>query len=642
MDSASFGAQVRAAIDDSRARVASFKETEQAFGPTIRAYDSLTHGLNGLSGRVSLFSNVHPDKEMRDLCETLQQEISKLGTELSLDRGLFDRLDAVKPDGASEDETRLWEHAVRDFRRAGVDRDEATREKISALREELVKIGQRFDKNIIQGGREYVVENGHAGLAGLPQDFLDSHPEAEDGTCVLSSDPADRMAVLTYAEDSALRHAYYVRVMSRAFPENEPVLKELIAKRHELAQLLGYATYADFVTETKMTKTPGTTRSFVDRVIDSVRDRAATEIEELKAVKRQNELDEPDVIREWERSFLSESLRRERFSFDSQAVRPYFAYDRVRDGVLAVSERLYGVKFQRRDDLELWHEAVEAYDVVDDGQVVARFYLDMHARENKFKHAAMFHVSEGVVGDEPVLAEAALVCNFPEPKRENGELVDPALMLHDQVTTYFHEFGHLLHHLFGGRQRLRAFSGIATEYDFVEVPSQMYEEWAWDTDVLQTFAKHHETDEPIPAELVEKMRAAEEYGKGIQALVQMSYADLSLETYRRDPASFDVFDLAIERKGRLLPFPHTEGNQFVASFGHLNGYSAIYYTYMWSLVIAKDVFSRFESDLMNTDTANEYRAKVLAPGGSKDAKDLVRDFLGREYDYGAFEAWLAR
>ena len=312
----------------------------------------------------------------------------------------------------------------------------------------------------------------------------------------------------------------------------------------------------------------------------------------------------------WRRSF-----ERQRYAFDSQAVRPYFAYDCVRDGVLATSAELYGVEFARNEDVETWHDAVLAYDVLDKGELVARFYMDMHPRENKFKHAAMFHVSEGVVGvdeDDSRLPEAALVCNFPEPTEG-----DPGLMLHGQVTTFFHEFGHLLHHLFGGRQRFQAFSGIATEYDFVEVPSQMYEEWAWDTGVLQRFARHYQTDEPIPDELVRKMRAADEYGKGLNTLVQMYYANLSLEAYSRDPSSFDPFELALELKRELVPLGHQEGNQFVASFGHLHGYSAIYYTYMWSLVIAKDVFSRFDDDLMNGATANEYREKVLMPGAPR-------------------------
>jgi len=270
--------------------------------------------------------------------------------------------------------------------------------------------------------------------------------------------------------------------------------------------------------------------------------------------------------------------------------------------------------------------------VVDGGKVVARFFLDMHPRPQKYKHAAMFDLCVGV---DDGLPKAALVCNFPRPGP--GE---PALLQHGDVETFFHEFGHLLHHLFGGRQRYLAFSGIATEWDFVEAPSQMYEEWAWDTGVLQRFARHHETGEPIPAELVARMRSAKEYGKGLQVATQMFYAALALELHARDPDGLDTTERMVALKQSLLPFPHEEGTAFQASFGHLNGYSAIYYTYMWSLVIAKDLFSRFDGNLMDPQVAASYRQTILSAGGSKPASDLCRDFLGREYSTGPFEEWL--
>jgi thimet oligopeptidase len=249
----------------------------------------------------------------------------------------------------------------------------------------------------------------------------------------------------------------------------------------------------------------------------------------------------------------------------------------------------------------------------------------------------MFHLTDGVADGlgRRALPEAALLCNFPEPRA--GE---PCLLLHDQVTTLFHEFGHLLHHLFAGRQRFLSFSGISTERDFVEVPSQMFEEWAWDADVLAGFARHHESGERIPAELVARMRAAEEYGKGLHVLQQMFYALLSLAYYERDPAGLDPLATMLALKRELLPVRHVEGTHFHAAFGHLHGYSAMYYTYMWSLVIAKDLYSRFEDQPMDPATAAAYRREVLAPGGSRDAADLVRAFLGREYAFDAFERWL--
>jgi len=651
-DQASLAAAVRDAIAACRANVDAFAGLSEDVAPTdvARRFDGLTEPLNGLSGWVGLFSHVHPDAAMRETCEELEREIAALGTELSLHRGLYDRLAAVAPaveaDGDAE-ERRLVSHALRDFRRSGVDRDASVRERITALREELVRIGQDFDRNIVQGGGEFVIEDGPAGLAGLPADFVASHPPREDGAVVLNTDPADRMSFLSYAERSDLRRDYYRLCTNRAVPANLEVLPRLLAKRHELASVLGYRHWADYVTEDKMTKSAAAAREFLERVVALVRERAREEGRELAAKKAELEgassAQPGDTVHESERLYLTEQVKKERHGFDSQSVRPYFPYERVKKGVLDTSEALYGVTFRRNEEVALWHPSVECYDVLQggaDGPLVARFYLDMHARDDKYKHAAMFHVAEGTSAagrESGRLAEACLVCNFPEPKGD-----DPGLMLHDQVTTFFHEVGHMLHHLFAGRARFLSFSGISTESDFVEVPSQMYEEWAWDPTVLATFARHVETDEPIPVEVVERMRAADEYGKGLHTMQQMFYALLSLSYYDRDPASFEPGEMMRELKAELLPIVGEPENNFHASFGHLHGYSAMYYTYMWSLVIAKDLFARFEGDLMNRETAAEYRAKVLEPGGSRDAAELVSAFLGREYGFDAFEAWLAR
>lgn len=602
-----------------------------------RAFDAILLPLNGWVGRAGLFSQTHPDAAMREAALEMEQEISAFKTDLSLNRDVFDRLVALEPgleQVADAGDRRLIEHALRDYRRSGVDRDEATRARIRKLNEELVEVGQSFDKNIITGGRTFVIEDGHAGLAGLPEDFLASHPEDEQGRVTLSTDPQDRMPFMTYAHRGDLRHGFYREIMNRAMPDNLEVLGRLLALRHELATLLGYAHWADYVTEVKMIGSGKAARQFIDRTIALARPRAEAEYADLLEEKQETEPG-ADVVHEWESEYLKEKIRAKRYGFDSQAVRPYFAYDKVRDGVLATTASLYGVEFRRDAEAPVWHPSVECYEILDGGETIARFFLDMHPRENKYKHAAMFDVVEGVKG--VTIPEACLLCNFPEPKAG-----DPALLLHDQVTTFFHEFGHLMHHLFAGGQRYLSFAGISTEWDFVEVPSQMYEEWAWDAGVLARFATHHQDGSPIPADLVKRMRDAEEYGKCLRTLRQMVFASLSLSYYDRDPAGIDTDALMIENKRAISPFPHEQDTHMQASFGHLHGYSATYYTYMWSLVIAKDVFSRFEGDLMNTGTANEWRETVLGAGGSRDAAVLVEDFLGREYGFEAFESWLNR
>jgi thimet oligopeptidase len=282
-------------------------------------------------------------------------------------------------------------------------------------------------------------------------------------------------------------------------------------------------------------------------------------------------------------------------------------------------------------DATTWHDEVAAYDVHDASasagtDPVGRIYLDLHPREGKYKHAAQFTLTDGVAGRQ--LPEGVLVCNFSR-----------GLMEHDHVVTLFHEFGHLVHHVLGGHVAWARFAGVATEWDFVEAPSQMLEEWAWDPAILASFATDA-TGEPIPATLVEAMRASDDFGKGTQARGQMFYAAMSYRFHVERPA--DLTARMVELQEQYSPWPYQEGTHMFASFGHLGGYSSAYYTYMWSLVIAKDLFSAFDpGDLFAPDVARRYRDRVLAPGGTQDAADLVADFLGRPYTFDAYAAWLA-
>jgi thimet oligopeptidase len=316
-------------------------------------------------------------------------------------------------------------------------------------------------------------------------------------------------------------------------------------------------------------------------------------------------------------------------------MRSYFEYSKVKAGVLAITARLFGLSYRRVPSAPVWHSEVEAYDVLSGDRLLGRIFLDMHPRENKYKHYAQFTLVNGVAGRR--LPEGVLMCNFPRPG------VEPALMEHDGVRTFFHEFGHLLHHVLGGHTRWAGISGVATEWDFVEAPSQMLEEWVWDVPVLQSFARHHKTGEPIPASLVEKAKRADEYGKGLWVRQQMFYAATSLQFHARDPRGLDTTKLMAELQDRYTPFKYVDGTYFHESFGHLDGYSAIYYTYMWSLVIAKDLFSEFASaGLLDPAVASRYRKAILEPGGGKPAAALVEDFLGRPYDFRAYQSWLDR
>ncbi|MEP6859409.1 MAG: M3 family metallopeptidase, partial [Deltaproteobacteria bacterium] len=341
-------------------------------------------------------------------------------------------------------------------------------------------------------------------------------------------------------------------------------------------------------------------------------------------------------VADWQKTWLEHLVKISRYEVDASAVRQYFPYERVLAGLLEITSEIFDLRYVAvdGDTAGVWHDSVLAFDVVRGSDKLGRIFLDMHPREGKYKHAAQFPLKDGVRGLQ--LPEGVLVCNFPDPS-----VNQPALMEHDDVVTMFHEFGHLMHHVLGGHQRWITQSGVATEWDFVEAPSQMFEEWAWNATTLARFARHHETGEVIPEQLVAKMRRADKFGLGTATVQQIFYAAISLGFHRADPAVLDQLAEVQRLQKQYTPFKYVPGTKFHASFGHLVGYSAMYYTYQWSLVIAKDLLTPFEQlGLMAKDVTFAYRDRVLAPGGSRDAAELVRNFLGREYDFKAYERYL--
>lgn len=603
------------------------------FLQAVDAFDAIAQPLSPAGGLAGIFFQVHPRAGVRERAAAVEQELSRFATELSLDRAVYERLaalDLTGPEAAGQPVARrLVEHALRDFRRAGVDREEPVRARVRALREELVQVGQDFARHIAGDVRSVRVAPDE--LDGLPEDWRAAHAPGPDGLCEVTTNPTDFVPFLKYCRSAARRRELYRAYLNRGVPANLDVLRRMIALRHELANLLGYPSWAAYVTEDKMVRSEGAARDFVARVTALTGARMEREVAELLEEWRR---EEPGAValRDPDRGYVMELVRRRRCDFDSREARPYLPYAAVRQGVLDTAARLYGLRFER-SAARTWHPDVEAWDVLDGGTRRARFFLDMHPRADKFKHAAMFDLVSGLDGRR--LPEACLVCNLPRPAP--GE---PALLEPSEVVTLFHEFGHLLHHLLGGRQRWQAFSGIATEWDFVEVPSQLFEEWARDLRVLQSFARHWQTGEPIPAGLVARLRAAQEYGKGIATRIQMYYAALSLELFGAGPPVADTGAVVRRLRPAYVPFPHEEDTSFEASFGHLEGYSALYYTYMWSLVLAKDLAGAFGGDLLDGAVARRYRECILEAGGSRDASELVADFLGRPSSFEAFERWL--
>jgi len=573
-------------------------------------------------GFLGLLAEVHPDEAVRDLAEERTQRAVKAATERGLNQELFRVLSTI--DGSSLDElsSRLLAKVLLEFRRSGIGLDEHSRDRIREISERTTIIDQDFSRAIRDDVRSIRVPV--ASLDGLPADFVEAHPPAEDGLVTVTSDYPDAVPFRMFSRDADARRALLLESNNRAWPGNDELLGELLDLRHEYATLLGYASWPDFDAEVKMVGDAAAIDEFIQK-LSGAADAAGRRDRQRLIDRRALDVPGATSIDAADASFYSELVRRESFDVDSQELREYFDFQKVKQGLLDVTGRLLGLEYTAAPDAPTWHDDVSVYDVSVSGRRIGRIHLDLHPREGKYKHAAMFDITQGIAGEQ--LAEGALVCNFPT-----------GLMEHSHVTTLFHEFGHLVHHIVSNGQKWANFAGIATEWDFVEAPSQMLEEWAWDPEVLRTFAVNS-SGEPIPVDLVQRMRAADEFGNGLMVRTQTFYSAVSFYLHRDRPADRTA---AIERhQDEYDLYRYIPGTHFQASFGHLTGYSSAYYTYMWSLVIAKDLFSAFDpSDLFAPEVAGRYRDLVLAPGGSKDAADLVSDFLGRPYSFDAFAAWL--
>jgi Zn-dependent oligopeptidase len=594
----------------------------------LEVFDELGAHIDDARRLAKVISQMHPDAAMRAAAEAAEQALDKVMTEISLDEDIFGKLGGVDL-STVDDVTRYWVTKVlRDFRRSGVDRPPAVRERLRELREELVGISQEFARNINSDTKTVEVEP--SALAGLPADYVAAHPVHDDGLVRITTEYADFLPFMSYSRSGSARELLWRGFLRRGYPANGEVLKRMLERRYEMATLLGYESWAKYTTGDKMIGDDDNAAEFIARISAAAAEQSTKDYADLLARKR---LDDPEAtaVYPWESAYLSERIKAEQFAFDSLTMRPYFEYGRVKEGLMAVAAQLFGIEFRRRDDIPVWHESVDVYDVVEGGEVTGRIFLDMHPRKDKFSHAAMFSLQMGKGGRRT--PECVLLCNFPGPG---------GLMQHGEVNTFFHEFGHLLHHVFAGGQPWAGIAGIKAEWDFTEAPSQLLEEWTRDAATLARFATHHETGEPIPADLVARMRNANEFGKGLNVRRQMALADLSLSIYRRPPAEVDPVALEHETQARHLPPSFVVDDVYLhMSFGHLDGYSAIYYTYMWSLVIAKDLFTAFDpGDLLAQAVAARYRDLVLAMGGAKPAAQLVQDFLGREFTFNAFEAWL--
>ncbi len=582
--------------------------------------------FDGSSG-PGLLRRVAPDPSVREAAADCERDFSALQTRAQLSRPLYERLSAVDVSDADAKTRRFVEVTLRDYRLSGIDQDPPSRVRIEALQDEITVLEQTFMKNITEDVRGIDVRSPED-LAGMPADWIASHPPGEDGMVRVTTNYPDYMPFMRYSGRDDLRRELYLAFNTRGYPANRDVLRQLLETRYEIARLQGFETWADKAGADKMIGDAANARRFIDAALATSRPRAEADYLALLEQLGNTEA-ETEAVEAWQIAYVTEQLIQDRYQVSSEELRQYFEYERVRDGIFALTTDLFGLEIRARPDAETWDDSVEAYEFVEDGRIVGRFYLDMHPRDGKYKHAS--HVYYRVGLESKRIPESALVCNFP------GGDGHPVRMEHRQVETFLHEFGHLIHYHLRYHQ---PWVGISQpERDFIEAPSQMLEEWIYDPETLRRFAVNDE-GEPIPVETVERTAAARAFGEGLRVYGGLALADLSLSLHDRPPTEFDLEELYQQIAESHAIVPHVAEIRKFANFGHLgqSSYSASYYTYMWSQAIAYDLFSRFEeAGLRDRETAMEYRRVVLEPGGSKPAADSIAEFLDRPFNLEAFE-----
>ncbi|MDE2934222.1 MAG: Zn-dependent oligopeptidase [Chloroflexota bacterium] len=602
---------------------------ERTFGNTLGALEAATDGVSQASGQYAFMAYVATDAELREAGRAAEERIDKYLIDLSFREDLYAAIKAYAGRGEAlgPEEQRLLDFELRDYRRNGFELAETERARVRELSDELVSLGVAFQKNINEWDDGILVSREE--MAGLPEPFIDSlRTEEADGETRyrVSLDYPELFPFMGKAQSSELRRALFSKEQVKGGDGNVAVLERALAARQEVAALLGYDSWASYAHEVCMSKERERVASFLADLRERLTVKAEADVELMAEVNG-------GPVNIWDWRYCHDQLLQTRFAVDDFEVAQYFPLDACLDGLFAVSQDLLGVRFEARPDAPVWHQDVQAFDVyeADGDEAFARFYMDLFPRPNTYGHAAAFTLRGGRrlpdgSYQKPV---SAIVANFTKPSAEA-----PSLLRHSEVETLFHEFGHILHQTLT-RTTYGRFSGTRTERDFVEAPSQMLEHWVWDREVLASFTRHYETGEPLPDSLLDAMLAAKTLSSGVMMVRQLYFAHLD-QAYHAP--GFEGDSTAATRElHEITTFPYTPGTHFQSGWGHLFGYDARYYGYLWSHVFGDDMFTRFEdAGLLNAELGAEYRRMVLERGGSVDGDQLVRDFLGREPNSDAF------
>ena len=614
---------------------------EPTFENTIEAMEYAGQTLNGVASVFYALMEANTNDEMQQIAEQISPMLTDYSMYVSLNAPLFEKVKAVyeKKDelGLDQDQLKLLEDNYKSFVRGGANLSDEDKELYSKWSGELSLLTLQFSKNVLAATNAYVLNiTDEADLAGLPEFVrtMAAETAAEKGLegWAFTLDAPSYSPFLKYSENRQLRKdiwtAYNTRAAGGEF-DNTEIVKQIVDLRIKMANILGYETYADYALEERMAKNKITVNEFIKNLLEPSMEFAKKDVADVYAFAKKNGF-EGSKLESWDFSYWSEKYQQAEYSLSAEELKPYFQLESCIDAVFGLASRLYGISFKELDDVPVYHEDVKVYEVKDaDGSHLALFYADFFPRASKRGGAWMTDFRGQSIRDgveyRPFIT---IVCNFTKPTADA-----PALITHDELTTFLHEFGHALHGIFA-KGRYPSLTGTSVSRDFVELPSQIMENWAFEPEYLNSFAKHYQTGEPIPAELIEKVVAAKNYlaGYGQVRQLHFGYLDMAWHSLTELPAEGTI---EFEQK-TLAPYavmPSVEGVAFSPSFSHIfaGGYSAGYYSYKWAEVLEADAFSLFkEKGIFNTEVSNSFRKNILEKGGTEDEAVIYRNFRGHD------------
>ena len=632
-----------AAIAEAKAEIDAIvaNPDEPTFENTIEAMEYSGEALNNVASIFYNLMEANTNDELQQIAEAISPMMTEYSMYVSLNPALFERVKAVyeKKDelGLAKDQMTLLEDSYKGFVRGGANLSDEDKELYSKWSEELSLTTLQFSKNVLAATNAYVLNiTDEADLAGLPEfvKTMAAETAAEKGLegWAFTLDAPSYSPFLKYSEKRELRKdiwtAYNTRAIGGEF-DNTEIVKKIVDLRIKIANILGYETYADYALEERMAKSKATVTDFIKNLLEPSMPFAKKDVADVFAYAKKNGF-EGDRLESWDFSYWSEKYQQAEYSLSAEELKPYFQLESCIDAVFGLASRLYGVSFHELDNVPVYHEDVKVYEVKDaDGSHLALFYADFFPRASKRGGAWMTEFRGQSIKDgvekRPFIS---IVCNFTKPTADA-----PALITHDELTTFLHEFGHALHGIFA-EGRYGSLTGTSVSRDFVELPSQIMENWAFEPEYLNSFAKHYQTGEPISAELIEKIVAAKNYLAGYAQVRQLHYGllDMAWHTLTELPSEGTV---EFESKA-LAPYavmPAVEGTAFSGSFSHIfsGGYSAGYYSYKWAEVLEADAFSLFkEKGIFNTEVAASFRENILSKGSTEEAAVIYRNFRGHD------------